>query len=99
MTIENLKQVSATMNFLPEQSIDRYEEFAERCDDVAVTIRTRERLRDMEQQITNLALMGKQIDTYRKLKPVNDRYKELKDKEKFLRGFESEDILFEATAR
>jgi hypothetical protein len=53
----------------------------------------------MEQQITNLALMGKQIDTYRKLKPVNDRYKELKDKEKFLRGFESEDILFEATAR
>ena len=99
MTIENLKQVSATMNFLPEQSIDRYEEFAERCDDVAVTIRTRESLRDMEQQITNLALMGKQIDTYRKLKPVNDRYKELKDKEKFLRGFESEIILFEAAAR
>ena len=53
----------------------------------------------MEQQITDLALLGKQIDTYRKLKPVYDRYKALKDKKKFLRGFESEIILFEAAAR
>ena len=43
--------------------------------------------------------MGKQIDTYRKLKSVYDRYKTSKDKEKFLRGFESEIILFEAAAR
>ena len=47
----------------------------------------------------DLALLGKQIDTYRKLKPVYDRYKASKDKEKFLRGFESEIILFEAAAR
>ena len=60
---------------------------------------TRESLRDVEQQITDLALLGKQIDTYRKLKPVYDRYKASKDKEKFLRGFESEIILFEAAAR
>ena len=43
--------------------------------------------------------MGKQIDAYRNLKPVYDRYKVLKDKEKFLCGFESEIILFEAVAR
>ena len=65
----------------------------------AASIRTRESLRDTEQRITNLALLGKQIDTYRKLKPVYDRYKASKDKEKFLRGFESEIILFEAAAR
>ena len=53
----------------------------------------------MEQQITDLALLGKQIDTYRRLKPIYDRYKMSKDKEKFLRGFESEIILFEAAAR
>ena len=41
----------------------------------------------------------KAIDTYRKLKPIYDRYKMSKDKEKFLRGFESEIILFEAAAR
>lgn len=72
----------------------------ERCDAVAAaSIRTRESLRDTEQQIADLALLGKQIDTYRKMKPVYERYKASKDKEKFLRGFESEIILFEAAAR
>ena len=72
----------------------------ERCDAVsAASIRTRESLRDTEQRIADLSLLGKQIDTYRKLKPVYDRYKASKDKEKFLRGFESEVILFEAAAR
>ena len=99
-TIENLKRAAATMNFLAEHGIGSYEELVERCDTVAVaSIRTRESLRDVEQQITDLTLLGKQIDTYRKLKPVYDRYKASKDKEKFLRGFESEIILFEAAAR
>lgn len=72
----------------------------ERYDAVsAASIRTRESLRDTEQRIANRSLLGKQIDTYRKLKPIYDRYKASKDKEKFLRGFESEIILFEAAAR
>ena len=88
------------MNFLTEQGIGSYEELVERCDAVTATsICTREGLRDTEQRIADLALLGKQIDTYRKLKPVFDRYKMSKDKEKFLRGFESEIILFEAAAR
>lgn len=99
-TIENLKRAAATMNFLTEHGIGSYEELTERCDAVAAaSIRTRESLRDTEQQIADLALLGKQIDTYRELKPVYDRYKATKDKEKFLRGFESEIILFEAAAR
>lgn len=99
-TIENLKRAAATMNFLTEHGIGSYEELVERCDAVAaVSICTREILRDTEQRIADLSLLGKQIDTYRKLKPVYDRYKASKDKEKFLRGFESEIILFEAAAR
>ena len=88
------------MNFLTEHGIGSYEELVERCDAVsAASIRTRESLRDTEQRIAELSLLEKQIDTYRKLKPVYDRYKASKDKEKFLRGFESEVILFEAAAR
>ena len=99
-TIENLKRAAATMNFLTEHGIGSYEELVERCDAVsAASIRTRESLRDTEQRIADLALLGKQINTYRKLKPVYDRYKASKDKEKFLRGFESEIILFETAAR
>ena len=99
-TIENLKRAAATMNFLTEHGISSYEELVKQCDDVAsVSIRARENLRDTEQRIADLAILGKQIDTYRKLKPVYDRYKASKDKEKFLRGFESEIILFEAATR
>ena len=88
------------MNFLAEHGIGSYEELEERCDAVAAaSIRTKESLRDTEQRIADLSLLEKQIDTYRKLKPVYDRYKASKDKEKFLRGFESEIILFEAAAR
>ena len=98
--IENLKRAATTMNFLTEHGISTYEELVERCDAVAaVSIRTRESLRDVEQQITDLTLLGKQIDTCRKLKPVYDRYKASKEKGKFLRGFESEIILFKAAAR
>ncbi len=99
-TIENLKRAAATLNFLTEHGIGSYEELVERCDAIAAaSIRIRESLRDTEQRIADIALLGKQIDTYRKLKPVYDRYKASKDKEKFLRGFESEIILFEAAAR
>lgn len=99
-TIENLKRAAATMNFLTEHGIGSYEELVERCDTVAAaSIHARESLRNTEQRIADLSLQGKQIDTYRELKPVYDRYKASKDKEKFLRGFESEIILFEAAAR
>ena len=99
-TNENLKRAAATMNFLTEHGIGSYEELVEQCDAVAAaSIRTRESLRDVEQQITDLAPLGKQIDTYRKLKHIYDRYKASKDKEKFLRGFEIEIILFEAAVR
>ena len=88
------------MNFLTEHGIGSYEALVERCDAVAAaSIRTGESLRAAEQQIADLALLGKQIDTYRKLKPVYDRYKAPKDKEKFLRGFEGGIILFGAAAR
>ena len=88
------------MNFLTEHGIGSYEELVERCDSVAAaSIRTSEGLRDTEQRIANLSLQRKQIDTYRKLKPIYDRYKVSKDKEKFLRGFEREIVLFEAAAR
>ena len=97
--IENLKRAAETMNFITEHGIGSYQELAERSDAVSASvIRTRASLRDTEQKIADLALLSKHIATYRKLKPTYDRYKASSDKEKFLRGFESEIILFEAAA-
>ncbi len=41
----------------------------------------------------------KHAGTYRRLKPLYDRYRHSRDKEKFLRGHESGIIIFEAAAR
>lgn len=99
-TIENLKQAAKTMNFITEHGIGSYAKLAERCDAAtAASARTKAALRDTEQRITDLSLLAKHAATYRKLKPTYDRYKAASDKEKFLRGFESEIILFEASAR
>ena len=46
-----------------------------------------------------LTLTMKHAATYRQLRPLYDRYRQSGDKEKFLRGHESEIILFEAAAR
>ena len=51
---------------------------------------------DYEKELT---LKIKHVAAYRQLKPIYDRYQASKDKEKFLRGYEREIILFEAAAR
>ena len=53
----------------------------------------------MEGRIAELTLIAKYADTYQKCHPIYDRYKQSGDKEKYLRGHESEIILFEAAAR
>lgn len=49
--------------------------------------------------MADLSLVMKHAATYRQLRPVYDRYRQSRDKEKFLRGHESEIILFEAAVR
>lgn len=98
--LNNLKQAAKTMNFLTEHGIDSYGELEGRL--AALTDRRDSALasiKSAEGRIAELTLIAKYSDTYRKCRPVYDRYKKSKDKEKFLRGYESEIILFEAAAR
>ena len=99
-TIENLKRIADTSNFLTEHGIGSYEELLDRCEATTVSVaRLKANLRDTGAKIDELALKIKHVGTYRQLKPIYDRYKASRDKEKFLRGHESEIILFEAAAR
>lgn len=56
-------------------------------------------IKRIESRSGELTLVMKHAGTYRQLKPLYDRYRKSNDKEKFLRGHESEIILFEAAAR
>ena len=98
--LNNLKQAARTMNFLTEQGITRYGELESRL--AAVTERrdiAHASIKEIETQTAELSLVMKHAATYRQLKPMYDRYRQSRDKEKFLRGHESEIILFEAAAR
>ena len=99
-TIENLKRIAETTNFLTEHGIGSMEELTERCEAAsAASARLKAELRETGARMEALTLKQKYVATYRRLKSTYDRYKASKDKEKFLRGYESEIILFEAAAR
>ena len=63
------------------------------------TARVKADLRATEKEMERLTLTMKHAATYRRLRPMYDQYRQSRDKEKFLRGHESEIILFEAAAR
>ena len=98
--LNNLKQAARIMNFLTEQGITSYEELESRL--AAMTERrdtAHASIKEIETRTAELSLVMKHAATYRQLKPMYDRYRQSRDKEKFLRGHESEIILFEAAAR
>ena len=98
--IQNLKLAAQPMNFLTEHGIDSYAELETKLD-----MLTKQRdgtlseIKEIESRVSNLNLIMKHATVYRQLKPVYDQYRRSGDKEKFLRGHESEIILFEASAR
>ncbi len=98
--INNLKQAAKTLNFLTEHGIDNYDELAQKAtalnENAASTLSA---IKQTEQRMTDLSLLMKNATTYRKLKPVYDSYRKSADKEKFLRGHESDIILFETAAK
>ena len=98
--LQKLKEGAKTLNYLVEHGIDSYEaldgrlaELNAAVDDSLAFIKT------VEGRIAELNLIAKYAATYRKCRPVYNRYRKSEDKEKFLRGHESEIILFEAAAR
>ena len=98
--LNNLKQAAKTMNFLIEHGISSYGELESKLAVISTRRDTvHAEIKRVESRSTELALVMKHAGTYRKLKPLYVRYRKSNDKEKFLRGHESEIILFEAAAR
>ena len=98
--LNNLKQAAKTMNFLTEHGISNYGELESKLAALSARRDTvHAEIKRVESRSTELALVMKHAGTYRQLKPLYVRYRKSNDKEKFLRGHESEIILFEAAAR
>ena len=98
--LQKLKEGAKTLNYLAEHGIESYEaldsklaELNTAVDDSLASIKA------VEGRIAELNLIAKYAATYRKSRPIYNRYRKSDDKEKFFRGHESEIILFEAAAR
>ena len=98
--LQNLKEAAKTVNFLTEHGISSYEELESK---LAALTDTRDRslasIKETESRIADLSLIAKYATTYRKYKPLYEKYKRSPDKERFLRGHESKIILFEVAAK
>lgn len=98
--LQNLKLAAKTFAWLEEHGIENYADLESRS---AAVMEKRDTahvsIKELEARTAELSLVMKHAATYRQLKPVYDRYRQSRDKEKFLRGHESEIILFEAAAR
>ena len=56
-------------------------------------------IKSKEQRIGEIGLLIKHVSAYREYRPVYEQYRKSSDKEKFLRGQESQIILFESAAK
>jgi len=98
--LQKLKEGAKTLNYLAEHGTDSYEALDRRLAELNATVdASLASIKAVEGRIAELNLIAKYSATYRKCRPVYNRYRKSDDKEKFLRGHESEIILFEAAAR
>ena len=98
--LQKRKEGAKTLNYLAEHGIESYEALGNRLAELNAAVDdSLASIKAVEGRIAELNLIVKYAATYRKFRPVYDHYRKSDDKEKFLRGHESEIILFEAAAR
>ena len=98
--LQKLKEGTKTLNYLAEHGIDSNEALDRRLAELNAAVDdSLASIKAVEGRIAELNLITKYAATYRKCRSIYTRYRKSDDKEKFLRGHESEIILFEAAAR
>ena len=98
--IHNLKQAAKTVNFLTENKIEQYTDLVARIDEItAASEQTADALKRVERRLADMAVLIKNITTYKKTKPVYEAHKMAKNKELSHAAHESDLILYEAAAK
>ena len=98
--LHNLKQAAMTLNFLTEHGIDTYPDLTIKVAEItAARDETAAALKTAEHRLADMAVLIKNVTTYKHLRPVALEYRNAKDKAKFRREHESTLILYEAAAK
>ena len=100
VTLHNLKQAAKTLNFLTEHGIDTYPDLESRVAEItAASDEAAAALKAMEHRLADMAVLIKNVTTYKQLRSVSMEYRKAKDKAQFRREHESTLILYEAAAK
>ena len=95
-----MKQAAKTINFLTEHGIEQYAELESKVMEIsAANDEAAASLKDVEHRLGNMAVLIKNLTTYKQLRPVVLEYRKAKDKAAFRREHESQLILYEAAAK
>lgn len=99
-TVQNLKTMANTVNFLTERNMLSYSALSEKHTALKEKYNAdRTRIKEVEQRLKTIAEDIQNIDNYRKHKPVADKLEAVVFKEKFRRDHESELIIFTAAEK
>ena len=98
--VHNLKQAARTLNFLTEHGIDDYAALESKVAEIsAANDEAAAALKAVERRLSDMAVLIKNISTYRQTRPVALEYRKAKDKAAYRREHESQLILYEAAAK
>ena len=99
-TVQNLKTMANTVNYLTERNMLSYSALSEKHTALKEKYNAdRTRIKEVEQRLKIIAEDIKNIDNYRKHKPVVDKFETVVFKEKFRHEHESELIIFTAAEK
>jgi len=100
MKIQNLKNAAKTMNYLTENGILDYAVLSEKFESAKYKkSSTHDRIKAIEKRIKELDVLIKDVEIYRRTKPVVDKGAKVVFKDKYRREHESEFILFKAAEK
>ena len=98
--LHNLKQAAKTLNFITEHKIDTYADLESRVSEIAAANEeAAAALKTVEQRLADMAVLIKNVTTYKQTRPIAAQYRRVKDKDSFRQEHESSLILYEAAAR
>ena len=94
--INNIKQMSKTINFISDNGIETYAQLEEFENNILREFgKQSEKIKAVETEIKETLVLIKNVEIYMNLKPVYDAYKQSKNKTKYQEEHSAEIILFE----
>lgn len=94
------QQAAKTMNFLTEHGIDAYSDLESRVAEIsAASEEAAVALKTVEHRLGEMAVLIKNVTTYKQTRPVAIEYRRAADKSRFRQEHESALILYEAAGR